>query len=175
MDWEWTNTRRNLLRVNSRDVEQGVEQLVHSGNRSFRPFDDAFQATGIAGRAQLANEHSERMQRLAQIVARHRKKACLGKVGLLQLFGALCDLALEVGIGCLKSRRHRVELLPELLQFVARADRNAVAEVALLQFGSAGVQSLDRRKKHVREMQGYPQRRDEADRPAARRNAIAMR
>ena len=163
MDREWTNTRRKLLCVNSRDVEQGVEQLVHGGDRCFCPFDDAFQARGITRRAQLANEHSERMQRLAQIVTRHRKKACLGKIGLLQLFGALCDLALEVGIGCLKSRRHGVELLPELLQLVARADRNAMAEVALLKLGRAGVQGLDRRKKQPREMQGYPQRREEAD------------
>ena len=55
------------------------------------------------------------MKRLAQVVTGGSEEARLGKVCLVELVGALIDLALQICVGALQLRRHAVKLLAECL------------------------------------------------------------
>src|SRR5262245_61833651 len=77
-------------------------------------------------------------------MARGRQKARLGEVGVLELTGALFDLALEGRIGLLKLGRHAVKLIAQRLELVTGFDRYALAEIAAADAGRAIAQGADR-------------------------------
>src|SRR5262245_23878937 len=84
------------------------------------------------------------MQWLAQVMARRCEEAGLGQVGQLELVCALLDPALERCIGSLQLRGHAVELLAQHLEFVARSDGNALAQIAGANSRRAFLERFDR-------------------------------
>ena len=137
-DREFSNTGLEDTGIELGDIQQRVEQLVHRRNGTADLTDQALLlGIGDIG-AQLIGKQVERMQRLAQVVARRSQKPRLREIRKLQLLRSLLDLALQRGIGLLQSRRHVVELIAQRLKLVAGLDIDPVIEGAGPDPGCAG-------------------------------------
>jgi hypothetical protein len=94
---------------------------------SMRPATRLLSAGSTLG-PKLRHKQVQRVQRLAQVVARYGEEARLGQVCELELLGAFIDFALQRRVGTLELRCHVVELLTELLELIAGLDGEAVIE-----------------------------------------------
>jgi hypothetical protein len=84
-------------------------------------------------------------------LAQHLADCGLLIQGLLQLGGALLDLALQAGVGLAQLRAHAVELVAERLELVAGAHRDLLLKVALADTLRAFLQRADRAHHAARE------------------------
>src|SRR5215467_13950799 len=109
------------------------------------------------------------MDRLAEIVARCGEESRLRLVRLRELLGALRDPGLEGRVGLLEPLGHAVELRAERVELVARADVNALAELAGADALRACAERLDRARHAPREEVARGKRAEQAERAEKRR------
>ena len=112
---------------------------------------------------QLRYEQSERMQRLAQIVAGGGDETRFRLIGLLELPGALLDLAFQAGIGLAKASGHGVELIAERLELVASMDGDTLREIAAADSHRPVAQGANRNDHAARQQQAGEDGEHESD------------
>ena len=149
-------------RVKARDVEQRIEQVADRRHGSI----DAVDEPALLGQqrfaAQLRNEESKRVHRLAQIVARGSQKARFCLVGERELPGALFDFLLQLFMRLTEAPGHGVELIREHLKLVSGLNAHAMIEPAGGQLHGPGFKGLhrgsDSPRDHERAQRGQDER-----------------
>ncbi len=113
-------------RVELRDIEQRIEEPVHRRHGLRQVADHAFQVAAAGAPLERAREQPDRMQRLAQVVARRGDEARLGVGRLLRRValraerpGRRVDPRLQFARACVQPRGHFVEAFLQRAQFAA--------------------------------------------------------
>src|SRR5205814_1050664 len=95
---ECFETRLDNAGVKTRDIQQRAEQIVHGAYRAVDMVDQSLCFNIHRPGAQRADEHAQRMDRLAQIVTCGREEARFCQVRLMSQIALVAQLADEVDI-----------------------------------------------------------------------------